>query len=70
MKQSTPIPLVLHFPTSEEGMQLLYRQIADVQASFVLSALQQADYSQAQTLELLTAIMDSERETPLLQKTH
>lgn len=58
MKKATPINIIVHYPTTEEGWRELRRRMAIVHADAVLNSVQKLNCPSWQKIKLIDAIIE------------
>ena len=58
MKYDTPLNLILHYPETKEGNEILKQHISSIYADIVIEKIQNLHCSTQQKLELLDAIVE------------
>lgn len=61
MRRRTPVQVIVHFPTTEEGERELARRVSEVHADFVLGTLNRLNCPAKQKLALLQAVIDADK---------
>ena len=58
----TPINVILHFPTTEEGKEALARRVSDIHAAAVIQRIKELNCPTQQKLDLLDAVIITAKE--------
>lgn len=62
MRKSAPINVIVHYPTTDEGIAELARRVSSVHADYVIDTIRKLNCPLSQKLALLDAVIRSARQ--------